>query len=161
MRSLTSLRILMTFIDVFNKFSFCWVLMDSMIPGSAGGATRKRQADEAGRQMGGERDRQRLRERKWKRSQEFSHTNPFGWELWVNYSSFVFYLATTVWEWGSSKACQALIDAVWPEGFTQFWRRDQRRAGSKGLIVSGIGVGCWTGNSYKAVKKMTRDEAVS
>lgn len=41
MRSLASLRILMAVIDVFNKFSpFCWVLMDGLIPGGAGGATR-------------------------------------------------------------------------------------------------------------------------
>lgn len=41
MRSLAPLRILMAVIDVFNKFSpFCWVLMDGLIPGGAGGATR-------------------------------------------------------------------------------------------------------------------------
>lgn len=145
----------MTFIDVFNKFSlFC-----RGINGQCGSGVvlavpqRNGAANETGRQMGRERDGQRLRERKWKRSQEFSHTNPFGRELRVNYSSFVFYLATSVWEWGSSKACQALIDAVWPEGFIQSWRWDQRRAGSEGVIVSGIGVGCWTATLYWVVRK--------
>lgn len=64
--------------------------------------------------MRGEGDGRRLKERRRKRS----HTNPFGRELRVNYSSFVFYLDTTVWERGSSKARQTLIDAVGPEGFT-------------------------------------------
>lgn len=107
--------------------------------GGAGGGKSSRMVNETG-ETDEERAGQRLRGRKWKRSQEFSHTNPFGRELQVNYSSFVFYLATAVWEWGSSKASQALIDAVWPEGFTQFWRWDHRRGGSEGVMVSGIGV---------------------
>lgn len=139
MRSLTSLWSLRTFIDVFNKFfPFGGLLMGSGILGSATGATSW-PVEEAKRQMG--RKRVRQRERGVEEIPEFSHTNPFGQEPRVNYSSFVFYLATSVWEWGSSKACQALIDAVWPEGFALFWRRVQRCAGSKGLIVWGIGVG--------------------
>lgn len=73
-----------------------------------------REGGRAGRQMRRERDRRRLKERRRKRS----HTNPFGRELRVNYSSFVFYLDTSVWEQGSSKARQPLIDAVGPGGFT-------------------------------------------
>lgn len=102
------------------SFSFLLGINGQWGGGGAGGATRNRAANQSGRRMGREGDGQRLRERKWKRSQVFSHTNPFGRELRVNYSSFVFYLATTVRERGSSKARQALIDAVWPEGFTQF-----------------------------------------
>lgn len=113
--------------------------MDSVILGGACGAMRNRIANKTGRQMGREPDRQRLRERKWKRSQEFSHTNPFGQELWVNYSSFVFYLATTVWEWGSSKACHALIDAVWPEGIIQFWKRHKTCRVRRGNCVRNWG----------------------
>lgn len=59
-----------------------------------------------------ERDGRRLKGRRRKRS----HTNPFGRELRVNYSSFVFYLDTTVWERGSSQARRTLIDAVGPDG---------------------------------------------
>lgn len=57
--------------------------------------------------------------RRWKEGRrKRSHTNPFGRELRVNYSSFVFYPDTTVWERGSSEARQPLIDAVGPEGFS-------------------------------------------
>lgn len=79
------------------------------VRGAAGEGGRQ-----AGRQMRRERDGRRLKERSRKRS----HTNPFGRELRLNYSSFVFYLDTTVWERGSSKARQPLIDAVGPQGFT-------------------------------------------
>lgn len=158
MRSLTSLWILMMFIDVFNKFfPFCWLLMGSVILDSAAGAME--QTSGRYRETDGQRMRQRQRERKWKRYQEFSHSNPFGQELWVNYSSFVFYLATSVWEWGSSKPCQALIDAVWLEGFAQCWRQDRRCAGSEGVIVSGIGVGTNTDGSW--LSKITWGEVIS
>lgn len=58
-RSLPPLRILTTYIDVFNMFLLlCWVSRGvCVIPGGAGGATRTRIANETGRQMG-ERARQ-------------------------------------------------------------------------------------------------------
>lgn len=83
-------------------------------------------------------DGRRLKERRRKRS----HTNPFGRELRVNYSSFVFYLDTTVWERGSSKARQPLIDAAGPEGFTHSADGGPEAPGAEGLMEPGIGVGC-------------------
>lgn len=144
-------RILIVVIDAFNKLHpptppLCWVMMASVILGRAWWYHEKlnsRQTEEKNERAW---DRQRLKEcGSDPKSSIILIPLAMSCESIILHLSFILALLS---ENEAPLRTQALIDAVWPEGLTLFWRQNARCAGSKGVIVSGIRVDHWTDSFY-------------